>query len=106
MAGKTAAMIQGQISGTLKSTPTQQKTGKMGPPIAFATLIASCSDGQVQTVEVCAIGEVMAVLLRLQKGDSVAVSGPLSLVAFVDKHGKQQQRFSMVATQVTSQYSG
>lgn len=87
----------------LKSTPINQKMGD-GLHVALATLIAVCSDGEIKTVEVCATGFATSALLCLKKGDTVTVTGPLSIVDLVDKHGRHQQAFLMVATKVASPY--
>ena len=68
-------MIDALITGKLHGKP-ESRTGKSGNPFVTAKLRAALADGEGTIVSVIAFApEACRVLMALEAGDSVAVSG-------------------------------
>lgn len=100
-------MIDALIAGKLFGQPAQRtsKTGKTGKPFAVARVRAAGGDGESQFVSVIAFDAApCAALLALADGDSVALSGSLSLKTWTDNDGGARPGLDLVAHQVLTPY--
>ncbi len=97
-------MIDGLISGKLHGTP-EERIGKNGAPFVVAKVLASSCDGENIILNVIAFEtKTCKALLRLDDGDSLALSGSLTPRVWIDKQGAARPSLDMVAHQVLSAY--
>ncbi len=97
-------MIDGLISGKVYGKP-EVRTGKNGSPFVRAKVRAAAGDGESLFVNVIAFADdVRAVLLALDDGDSVALSGSLTPKVWTDKDGETRPSLDMVAHAVMTAY--
>lgn len=92
-------MIDALITGKLHSKP-ESRTGKSGKPFVTAKLRAALADGDGTIVSVIAFApEACRVLMALDAGDSVAVSGSATPKAWIDRDGQLRASVDIVASQ-------
>ena len=97
-------MIDGLIAGKLYGTPSI-KTGASGKTFVTAKVRAAAGDGESLFVNIITFSEsVGAALLALDEGDSVALTGPLTLRVWIDRNGDAKPSLDMVAHCVMSPY--
>ena len=97
-------MIDTLIAGKLFGQPAQ-RTSKTGKPFAVAKVRTAGGDGESTFVSVIAFDAApCTALLALADGDSVALSGSLSLKTWTDKDGNARPGLDLVAHQVLSSY--
>ncbi len=98
-------MIDALIAGKLYGTP-EQRTGKSGKPFTVAKVRAAVGgDEQAVFVNVLVFDEaVQAVLLALDDGCAVALSGSVTPKAWVDKEGTARPSLDMIAAAVLTPY--
>ena len=98
-------MIDALITGKLHSKP-ESRTGKSGKPFVTAKLRAALADGDGTIVSVIAFApEACRVLMALDAGDSVAVSGSATPKAWIDREGQPRASVDIVASQAMSTYT-
>ena len=97
-------MIDALIAGKLFGQPAQ-RTSKTGKPFAVAKVRTAGGDGESTFVSVIAFDIApCTALLALADGDSVAMSGSLSLKTWTDKDGNARPGLDLVAHQVLTPY--
>lgn len=97
-------MIDALISGKLFGQPTERAT-KAGKPFALAKVRVTAADGESVFVSIIAFDAApCAALLALGEGDSVAMSGSLTLKTWTDKEGNARPGLDLVAHQVLTSY--
>ncbi len=98
-------MIDALIAGKLYGTP-EQRIGKSGKPFTVAKVRAAVGgDEQAVFVNVLAFDEaVQTVLLALDDGCAVALSGSVTPKAWVDKEGNARPSLDMIAAAVLTPY--
>lgn len=97
-------MIDALVSGRIFGKPTE-RTSKAGKPFAVAKMRVASGDGESQFVSIIAFDQQpCTALLALGDGDSVALSGSLSLKTWTDKDGNARPGLDLVAHQVLTQY--
>jgi single-stranded DNA-binding protein len=97
-------MIDGLIAGKIYGTPGE-RTGQNGKSFATAKVRAAGGDGESLFVNVITfVDDVRKVLLALDDGDSVALSGSLTPKVWTDKNGDTRPALDMVAHAVLTAY--
>lgn len=97
-------MIDALIAGKVFGRP-MERTSKTGKPFAVAKVRTAGGDGESTFVSVIAFDPTpCAALLALADGDSVALSGSLSLKTWTDKDGITRPGLDLVAHQVLTPY--
>ncbi len=96
-------MIEAIIAGRLVGKPSQ-KTAKTGKPFATAKLRAPAGDDTVFISVVAFDANVCAGLLALDDGDTVALSGPLIVKAWLNREGEPKPGIDMVAHALLTAY--
>jgi single-stranded DNA-binding protein len=94
------ALIQGRVCGT----PTQ-KTAKNGSPYVIAKVRTPMPDGGVLFANVITFREsVINALMALADGDSVCLSGELSIKTYTGKDGTVRPSLDLQAHALISEY--
>jgi single-stranded DNA-binding protein len=94
------ALVAGRLSGKANLV-----TGKSGISFVRARVRADTNRGGATTVTVTAFEEaVREVLLTLEHGDSVALTGPIVAKLWRDKAGETQQSLDMTAVAVLTPF--
>lgn len=97
-------MIDGLIGGKVYGKPGE-RTGQSGRRFVTAKVRAAAGDGESLFVNVIAFdGDVRAVLLALEDGDSVSLSGSLTPKVWTDRNGEARPALDMVAHVVLTAY--
>lgn len=97
-------MIDGLIGGKLHGKPVQ-RTGQSGRPFVTCKVRTSTGGEAVLFVNVIAFSErVGAILLALDDGDSVSLSGPLTPKVWTDSKGESRPVLDMVAHAALTSY--
>jgi len=97
-------VIDALIAGRLHGAP-EQRTDKNGHPYAVAKVRAIAGNGAPVWISVIAFDDVPAAALwAMGDGDSVALSGELTPMAWVDKTGTARPSLDLIAHQVLSEY--
>ena len=93
-------MIDGLVAGRILGQPVERMS-KTDKPYALAKVRAAGGDGEALVVNVIVFDDTpAAALLRMNDGDSVALSGSLSPKVWVDRDGVTRPSMDMVAHQV------
>lgn len=91
-------MIEGKVGGKLASCP-EQRVGKTGEYVVAKVRVIS--KGEPLPVNVIAFDEMaQQLLLGLNDGDAVTLTGRLTPRAWVDREGEARPALGMVVTQV------
>jgi single-stranded DNA-binding protein len=97
-------MIDALIAGRLYGKP-QPRIDRNEKPFATAKLRTPMAGGESVFVNVVAFGERAATaVLALQDGDSVAMSGELSIKVYTGKDGVAKPSVDLIAHAVISEY--
>jgi single-stranded DNA-binding protein len=97
-------MIDALIAGRLYGRP-QSRTSKNGNAFATAKVRTPMANGESAFVNVVAFSDTAkTVLLALDDGDSVAISGELKASAYTDKSGAARPSLDLTAFVVTTEY--
>ncbi len=97
-------MIDGLIGGKLYGKAVQ-RTGQSGKPFTTAKVRAAAGDADALFINVITFSETAgAMLLALDEGDSVALSGTLTPKVWTDKNGETRPALDMVANVVLTAY--
>lgn len=97
-------MIDGLIAGKLHGKP-EQRTSKSGKPFAIAVVRASSASGDVLFANCIAFApEVVAALLALGDGESIALAGELTPKAWTDRNGDARPGMDVLAHAVVTLY--
>lgn len=97
-------MIDALVSGKLHAKP-EQRIGASGKPFVTARVLASTSSDDRVLVSVIAFdAEAGRMLVALDSGDSVALSGSLSVKTFEARDGTTKVGIDMVAHAVQTAY--
>ncbi len=97
-------MMDALIAGRLHARP-EQRSSKNGKPFATAKLRATAGDGESLFVNCIAFEQhVVAALLALDAGDSLAVAGSITPKVWTDREGNTRAALDMVAAQVLTAY--
>lgn len=97
-------MIDALIGGKLHGKPVQ-RTGQSGKTFATAKLRAAMGEGETAFCNVIAFDAgVQAALLALDDGDSLAISGPLTVKVWTPPNGEPRPALDIVAHAVTTAY--
>ncbi|MGE6497922.1 single-stranded DNA-binding protein [Cupriavidus metallidurans] len=98
-------MLDTICGGTLIATPSE-RTGQSGKPFATATIRCAQDNGDPALfVHVIAFADaVRAALLALAAGDSLTVSGPLSISVWTPSGGEARPQVKIVAQAVLTAY--
>jgi len=96
-------MIDAIVTGRLHGKPTQ-KTAKTGKPFATAKLRAPAGDEAAFVNVIAFDAKVCAGLLALEDGDAVALSGPLTVKAWLSRDGTPKPSIDMVAHALLTAY--
>jgi hypothetical protein len=92
------------LCGRLHGAP-EQRTDKNGHAYAVAKVRAIAGNGAAVWISVIAFDDApAAALLGLSNGDSVALCGELTPMAWVDKMGAARPSLDLIAHQVLSEY--
>jgi len=97
-------MLSALVQGKLVSDP-EQRTGASGKPFATVRLSFAQDNAEPALASLIAFGEVAERLLRLRKGDPLAVVGRGSVGAWADKTtGEPRAGLRLVAEQILTPY--
>jgi single-stranded DNA-binding protein len=97
-------MIDALIAGRLFGAPAS-RTSKTGKSFSTAKVRAPTRDGEALFVNVIAFDRAAVIaLLALHDGDSVAISGELSIGIYTAKDGTTRPSLDVVAHVVTTEY--
>ncbi|VVE03671.1 single-stranded DNA-binding protein [Pandoraea eparura] len=97
-------MIDGLIGGKVYGKPAERQ-GQGGTAYVTAKVLAAGADGESLFVNVIAFtDDARAVLLALDDGDSVSLSGALTPKVWTDKNGEARPALDMVAHAVLTAY--
>ena len=97
-------MIDALISGKLQGQPAQ-RSGKNGKLFTVAKVRAASGEGEPMFVNVIAFSTTVgAALMELGDGDSLALSGSITLKVWTDRDGNARPSIDMVAAQVLTAY--
>ncbi len=97
-------MIDALIAVRIYGAP-EQRTDKNGHPYAVAKVRASAGNGAAVFVSVVAFNAaIVRVLLALSDGDSVAVCGELTPMAWTDKTGTARPSLDLIAHQLLTPF--
>lgn len=98
-------MIQASIYGRLGRDPEQRITAN-GNAMAFASMAVDVSqkngDRDSEWIKVVAFGKQADELMRHQKGDLLAVMGPMSRDRWTGKDGQERATWSVIANALMS----
>ena len=98
-------MIDGLIGGKLHGKPVQ-RTGQSGKQFVTAKVRTPTTAGDTLFVNVITFSEsVGAILLALEDGDSVCLSGALTPKVWTDSKGESRPVLDMVAHAAISSYN-
>jgi len=97
-------MIDAIVAGRLHGKPSQ-KTAKTGKPFATAKLRVPAGDEAAFINVVAFDAKACAGLLALDDGDAVALSGPLTVKAWLGKDGTPKPAMDVVAHGLLTAYS-
>lgn len=92
-------MIRALITGTLFNEP-QQRTSKAGSPYATARISVTTEDGRLFASVVAFNEDVVARLMQLQAGASLAVAGTLKVGIYTASNGHTYPNLDIVADEV------
>lgn len=97
-------MIDGLIGGKLHGKPVQ-RTGASGKPFVTAKVRTPTTAGDTLFVNVICFAEsVGAILLALDDGDSVCLSGALTPKVWTDSKGESRSVLDMVCHAAITSY--
>ena len=97
-------MIDALISGKLFGV-AEQRIAKTGKPFTVAKVRATGSDGEAMFVNVLAFSETAgSALMALDDGDSLALTGSLTVKIWTDRQGAARPSLDIVAAQVLTAY--
>lgn len=97
-------MIDALINGKLHKQP-ESKTGKSGKPYVTALVRTAQQDGSIVFARVTAFdAEVCSKLAALAAGDTVALSGAVTLTAYTDKDSQAKPGMDMIAHALLTVY--
>jgi single-stranded DNA-binding protein len=97
-------MIDGLISGRLYGT-AQVRTGQHGTHFVTCRVRASAGDGETLFVNVIAFDDIVKdMLLALDDGDTVSLTGAMTPKVWTDKQGNVKPALDLVAHAVLTLY--
>lgn len=98
-------MIDALVSGKLHAAPVERVSAN-GRPFVTSKLVCATGNGESMFVDAVAFApDARAALLALDAGDSVAVTGPMSLKVYTDRNGDARPSLSLVAHAVMTPYA-
>lgn len=97
-------MIDALVGGKLYGKPAQ-RTGNSGKPFVVCKVRTPLAEGETVFVNCVAFDKgVQSVLLALDDGDSVSLSGALTPKVWTDKNGEARPSLDLVAHAVLTAY--
>jgi hypothetical protein len=97
-------MIDALIAGRLTSKPAA-KIGPSGKQFVTCRLLATAGNGEAASVSViCFAPDIAAALLALDSGDSVSLSGSLSVKTWATQAGETRAGLDLVAHGLLTPY--
>lgn len=96
-------MIDALVAGKLYGKPTE-RTSRQGRAFATAKVRAGTADGSQFVGVVAFKADLVAALLALDDGDSVALSGELKVGVYTDRNGDAQPSIELMAQALTTPY--